>query len=63
MSGFDPLRTFDELGTMLEMARYLKKPVVVDAVQWFNHGDQPAVLAGTARDTMSYIDTLEGPLG
>ncbi len=62
MSAFHPLRSFDELGTMLEMARYLKKPVVVEAVQWFNHGDHPAVLAGTARDAMGYIDTLEGPL-
>jgi len=23
--------------------KYVKKPVVVDAVQWFSHGDHPAV--------------------
>jgi hypothetical protein len=47
---------------MLEMARYLKKSVVVEAVQWFNHGDHPAVLAGAARDAIGYIDTPEGRL-
>ena len=41
---------------MRGMARYLKKPVVVEAVQWFKHGDHPAVLGGSA------IDTPEGRL-
>ena len=42
------------------MARYLKKSVVVEAVQWFKHGDHPAVLAGSDRE--AYIDTPEGRL-
>jgi hypothetical protein len=42
------------------MARYLKKPLVVEAVQWFKHGDHPAVLA--AGDAAGYIDTPEGRL-
>ncbi len=44
------------------MARYSKKPVVIEAVQWFKHGDHPAVLAETARDGIGYIDTPEGCL-
>ena len=44
------------------MARYVKKPVVVEAVQWFRHGDHPAVLAESSGDTVGYIDTLEGRL-
>jgi len=56
------LRTFDEHGTMLGMARYLKKSVVLEAVQWFKHGDHPAVLAGSAGDAIGYIDTPEGRL-
>ena len=42
------------------MARYMRKPVVVEAVQWFKHGDHPAVLAGSAAD--AYIETPEGRL-
>ncbi|MEO8176923.1 MAG: hypothetical protein ABI626_09725 [Sphingomicrobium sp.] len=42
------------------MARYLKKSVVVDAVQWFKQGDHPAVLAKSDRE--AYIDTPEGRL-
>jgi hypothetical protein len=44
------------------MARYLKKQVVVEAVQWFRHGDHPAVLADSATDAIGYIDTPEGRL-
>lgn len=44
------------------MARYLKKSLVVEAVQWFKHGDHPAVVAPGARDTTGYIDTPEGRL-
>ncbi len=47
---------------MLGMARYLKKSVVLEAVQWFKHGDHPAVLAGSPGDTFGYIDTPEGRL-
>ena len=28
------------------MAKYRRKPEIVDAVQWFQHGDHPAVKAG-----------------
>ena len=42
------------------MARYLKKSVVVEAVQWFKHGDHSAVLMGSAEK--AYIDTPEGRL-
>ena len=47
---------------MLAMARYLKKPVVIEAVQWFRPGDHPAVLAEHAEDVVGYIDTPEGRL-
>lgn len=40
----------------------MKKPVVVEAVQWFKHGDHPAVLTGSAQDAIGYIETLEGRL-
>ena len=56
------MRTFAEHGTMAEMARYLKKPIVVDAVQWFKHGDHPAVIAKSASDAFGYVDTPEGRL-
>ena len=62
MSAFHPLRSFAERRTMLAMARYMKKPVVVEAVRWFKHGDHPAVHAETARDSFGFIDTLEGRL-
>lgn len=42
------------------MARYLKKQVVVEAVQWFKHGDHPAVAAEP--DGTGCIDTPEGRL-
>lgn len=57
-----PLRTVAEHGTMSAMARYLKKQVVVEAVQWFKHGDHPAVKMESASDTTGYIDTPEGRL-
>lgn len=44
------------------MGRYLKKQVVVEAVQWFKHGDHPAVTAGSGHDGNGYIDTPEGRL-
>jgi len=44
------------------MARYQKKPVVVEAVQWFKHGDHPAVFADSPDDVFGYIDTPEGRL-
>lgn len=38
--------------------KFRKKPVVIDATQWFKHGDHPAVtpLAGE----FGWIKTLEG---
>jgi hypothetical protein len=56
------LQRVDEHGTMVAMARYLKKQVVVEAVQWFTHGDHPAVHANSASDNTGYIDTPEGRL-
>jgi hypothetical protein len=56
------LRTFAESGTMPGMARYQKKPVVVEAVQWLKHGDHPAVHADSPEDAFGYIDTPEGRL-
>ncbi len=44
------------------MGRYMKKAVVVDAVQWFKHGDHPAVFAASDGDSTGYIDTPEGRL-
>lgn len=44
------------------MARYLKKSIVVEAAQWFKHGDHPAVRAGSSRDANGYIETPEGRL-
>ena len=40
--------------------KYRKKPVVVDAVQWFKHGDHSAVEESLANDQFGWIDTLEG---
>ena len=42
--------------------RYRKRPVVIDAVQWFKHGDHPAVRKSVAAPDATYglIDTLEG---
>jgi hypothetical protein len=44
------------------VARYLKKSIAVEAVQWFKHGDHSAVVAGSAGDASGYIDTREGRL-
>lgn len=46
---------------MTGMGRYVKKPVVVEAVQWFRHGDHAAVIAD-GDDGAGYIETLEGRL-
>jgi hypothetical protein len=46
------------------MAKYRKKPVVIEATQWFKHGDHPAVTAFWANDPQSlghgWLKTLEG---
>jgi hypothetical protein len=44
---------------MVGMGRYMKKQIGVDAVQWFKHGDHPAVFE---EDGVGYIDTPEGRL-
>ncbi len=44
------------------MARYRKKQIAVDAVQWFEHGDHPAVLAEEGDAAAGYVDTPEGRL-
>jgi len=44
------------------MGRYVKKQMVVDAVQWFKHGDHDAVLADPDKEDFGFIDTLEGRL-
>ncbi len=45
------------------MAKYRKKPVVIEATQWFKRGDHPAVKMGHNEvvDSIPYIETLEGP--
>jgi len=40
--------------------KYRKKPVVVEAVQWFKHGDHPEVLRTAYSPSEGWIDTLEG---
>lgn len=47
---------------MWDVARYLKKQVIVEAVQWFRQGDHPAVVPGPGPDGSGYIDTPEGRL-
>ena len=46
------------------MAKYRKKPLVVEATQWFAHGDHPAVEPFFAVDPehkrYGWIKTLEG---
>jgi len=44
--------------------KYRKKPVVIEATQWFNHGDHPAVVrppkGEDTSDLWGWIHTLEG---
>lgn len=43
------------------MAKYRKKPVVIEAVQWFKMGDHPAVHEATLSGMPVFIiETLEG---
>ena len=42
--------------------KFRKKPVVIEATQWFKMGDHPAVLESQGNNgPYPYIDTLEGP--
>ena len=43
------------------MAKFRKKPIVIEAVQWFKSGDHPAV-AALSKSNLGIISTLEGPL-
>ena len=44
--------------------KYRKKPVVIEATQWFKNGDHPAVVAVITLDGLphknGWISTLEG---
>ena len=40
----------------------MKKSVVVEAAQWFRHGDHPAVLMDAGGGPTGYVDTPEGRL-
>ena len=41
--------------------KYRKKPVIIEATQWFKHGDHPAVERVTSvRPENGWIETLEG---
>lgn len=51
-----------EHGSIRAMGRYQKKQVTIEAVQWFKHGDHPAVLAENPDDDFGYIETPEGRL-
>jgi hypothetical protein len=42
------------------MARYRKKPVVIEAVQWFKHGDHPAVLPAPLQPIDGYVTGVNG---
>ena len=41
------------------MAKYVKKPIPIDAVQWFEMGDHPAVIEQPKSPTGFAILTLE----
>ena len=43
--------------------KFRKKPVVIEATQWFAMGDHPAVVESQGNNgPYPYIDTLEGPM-
>ena len=47
------------------MSLFMKKPVVIEAVQWFNHGDHASVVLKSAPNRYAdegipWIETLEG---
>lgn len=56
------MRMLVEHGSIRAMGRYQKKQVTIEAVQWFKHGDHPAVLAENPDDDFGYIETPEGRL-
>ena len=43
--------------------KYRKKPVVIEATQWFKDGDHPAVVSGKLSEMpVFWINTLEGEM-
>ena len=42
------------------MAKYRKKPVVIEATQWFADGDHPAVVPHPTLAFHGWVKTLEG---
>jgi hypothetical protein len=40
--------------------KYRKKPVVIEATQWFKLGDHPAVTRLDKSESIGWVDTLEG---
>ena len=43
--------------------KFRKKPVVIEATQWFKDGDHPAVIKGKLNDgPIFWINTLEGDM-
>ena len=43
------------------LMKYRKKPVVIEATQWFKDGDHPAVVSGKLSGMpVFWVDTLEG---
>jgi len=40
--------------------KYRKKPVVIEATQWFKHGDHPMVQSNSPDSKTGWIATLEG---
>jgi len=45
------------------MAKFKKKPVVIEATQWFKDGDHQAVIPGMLSGMpVFWVETLEGPM-
>jgi hypothetical protein len=46
------------------MPKFRKKPIVIEASQWHEHGDHPSVKRrlDSASDLWGFIDTLEGEM-
>jgi hypothetical protein len=40
--------------------KFRKKPVVIEATQWFQHGDHPAVVYHPQGPGLGAVSTLEG---
>ena len=39
--------------------KFRKRPIVIEATQWFKHGDHPAVLDNLGSPRQGWIETLE----